>query len=394
MGSAPITAPDIAEARRKVVETDFFALCHLMLCQLSYSGEDNIKDARARITTRLPNLPTPPDAVDGKWKLAWGPEITDDNSNLMFAAEFVTKAGERPVYSTIVIRGTDVESSPAGILKQIFEDFHASEQTAFPENNTLGAKISAGTDGGLQGLLKMQDGGRNITQYANDFAGANPDAPIVVTGHSLGGCQSTVMAMHLSLNVKPAPPAPPPPIVPVTFAAPSAGNQAFANLYEQKFPASRRWFNNIDLVPMAFAQLQQMEQLWEQCGRPMPGLFQKIIQFYREEVLGIQGIDYVQPATHPKQLDGECQPPNAPLLIGTEINDVNAFILNAFGAVAQKFASVPFLHPRTPDLVNWFKELLFQHLIYTGYWDAVHDYSQEVGKFGWPFPLKPIGQGI
>src|SRR5947209_6083519 len=229
-GTVPALSPiTIDKARLQVMTSDFFALCYLMLCQLAYTDENNGDTARAQIKKLLPDMPVPQNTVPGKWRLGWGPEVTQDNSNLMYAAEFVT-TDDKPVFSAIVIRGTDTQAKPSGIIVQLIEDIAASTMVTFPEGNTTGAKIALGSKLGFDILNGFKDSGKSVTQYAIEFARNNPGAPIVVTGHSLGGCQTTVMAMHLS-SVVPGTSK----IVPNTFAAPTAGNQAFIDLYQHAF---------------------------------------------------------------------------------------------------------------------------------------------------------------
>jgi triacylglycerol lipase len=372
MSSAPAPAQDINNARHQAMTSDFFALCYLMLCQLGYADENSGDKAVTQIKTLLPTMPVPSGTVAGKWQLGWGPRVPQDNSNsnLMYAAEFVTTAGQ-PVFSVIVIRGTDTQAKPSGIVVQLVEDIGASTQVPFPAGNTAGAKIAIGTKIGLDILNGFTDStGRTVKQYAADFANANPGAPIVVTGHSLGGCQATVMAMDLSATVASTK------IVPTTFAAPSAGNQAFIDLYQQKFPFCPRWFNTFDLVPNAFSTLDQIKQLWGQCHRPAPEALKLILDAF-EVLLAFLKISYAQqPLNSSRQLAGVCQPPSTSLISKVSPDQIAAEIKQSLRDIAPHLN----LHVSLPDflflgIIDWVKELLFQHLILTGYWNAVQSSS-------------------
>lgn len=391
MSSAPTpalapTPADIEKARQQVMTSDFFALCYLMLCQLAYTDENNGGKAVKQITTLLPTMPVPQGTVPGQWRLGWGPEVTHDNSNLMYAAEFVTTSGT-PVFSAIVIRGTDTQAKPSGIITQLIEDIGATTQVPFPEGNTTGAKISIGTKLGFDILDKFTDSGRTVQQYATAFANANPGAPIVVTGHSLGGCQTTVMAMHLS-SVVPVTSR----IVPNSFAAPSAGNQAFIDLYQKTFPFCPRWFNTFDLVPMAFAELGSIKQLWKQCHRPAPEGFKLVIDGF-EALLLLLHVGYAQqPSSSSRTLNGVCQPPSAPTAAKAAIDQVAVEIQQALRNVASRVhIHIPLPNFMFNGIIDWVKELLFQHLILTGYWDAVQN-SKDVAPIKNPFTQK-IGVG-
>ena len=359
---------DLNAARQRVLNTDFFALCYLMLANLAYADENNGQKAVAQITTLLPTMPVPQGTVQGKWQLGWGPQVTADNSNLMYAAEFVDVLSGSPVFSAVVIRGTDTQAKPSGIIKQLIEDIDAETQVSFPQGNTAGSKIAQGTSEGLNTLLSFTDSTkRTVTQYLQDFVAANPGAPVVVTGHSLGGCQTTVMAMSLSSSLPAGTK-----IVPNSFAAPTAGNQAFINLYQQTFPFCPRWFNNIDLVPMAFAGLDGIKQLWNQCNRPAPALVKVLIDGLKL-VLEFRRVSYAQQsALNNRMLSGTCQPPAAPTPTAVPVQQVAAEIQ---ALIQQKLSKIPgatlAAQFSLADLIDWVKELLFQHLVVTGYWDTV-----------------------
>ena len=411
--ASPATAPrpgTIDDAREKVRSSNFFALCYLMLCQLSYVGEDNGPKAVKQIKDDLPKMPVPQGTVQGQWRIGWGPVVSDNNSNLMYAAEFVDTQSGTPVFTAVVIRGTDLEAKPVGVLKQIVEDIDAADQVGLPfANNNPNAKIAEGTSIGFGTLNKFVDSGKTVEQYLTEFVRTNPAAPIVVTGHSLGGCQTTVMALNLALKFANTT------VVPNTFAAPTAGNSAFIELYEQRCKFSPRWFNTLDLVPRAFADLDGIKQLWNVCHRPAP-LLVKILVEGLKILLDAKGAKYAQESSsESRSLDGVCQPPGTdPVPAGVQ-NETTlaihqlirdhiaklqsdgrlpdavrnlegdlrnsrflgeiAHLLHADKLVAlaiQKLSLIESLSLR--DLDGWVKELLFQHFILTGYWSLVQHF--------------------
>lgn len=417
-------AADLATARKQVENSDFFALCYLMLCQLSYLGENNGPNAVKRITRDLPTMPVPKGTVQGAWRLGWGPAVSGDNSNLMYAAEFVDLDSKFPVFSAVVIRGTDLEAKPEGVLKQLIEDIEADKQVAFPAGNIVGAKIAEGTNIGFNALThppfldpKTQ---KPVEQYVGDFLGTNPDAPVVVTGHSLGGAQATVMALDLAFKFPKAS------IVPNTFAAPTAGNPAFIQLYEQKCRFCPRWFNTLDLVPMAYAGIGGIKQLWTACHRPAPLLIKIAVEGLK---LLLEAVDaeYAQESSgESRNLDGVCQPPGSDAIPAGIQNQTTLAIyelirdsvrnlqktgrltaavrnvetdlrssrflgeighllhLDKLVALAIKnLALIEKLSLR--DLGGWVEELLFQHFILTGYWNLVQNFP-DVAFISNPFP--------
>ena len=149
----PAVPGSVHAARQQVETTDFFALCYLMLCQLAYTDEGSGPGAVNQIRTLLSTMPVPSETVAGQWKLGWGPVVSPNNSNLMYAAEFLDSLDQAPVFSAIVIRGTDTQAKPSGVLKQLIEDLDAADQVPFPTNNQIGSKIAQGTRDGLKTLI-------------------------------------------------------------------------------------------------------------------------------------------------------------------------------------------------------------------------------------------------
>lgn len=388
MASTPATGlsvpANVDTARKQVFTSDFFALCYLMLCNLGYADENTGQKAVQQITNLLPTIPVPQGAVEGKWKLSWGPEVTGDNSNLMYGAEFLDSVSGLPVFSAVVIRGTDTAAKPSGILKQLIEDLDSTNQVIFPAGNSVGSKIAQGSQVGFNTLTHFADSSkRTIEQYLGGFVANNPGAPVVVTGHSLGGCLTTVMAVYLSIKLPAGTK-----IVPNSFAAPTAGNSAFIQLYESKFPFSPRWFNTLDLVPMAFAGLGGIKQLWNQCNRPAPEALKIIIDAFGL-LIGALHVSYSQQSlSNSRKLVGECQPAGAPAASAAALDqvvvEIRALLQDAVGKLHDEVRKLPLLGDlaaRLPvftitdgsfnNIDDWVKELLFQHLVLTGYWNAV-----------------------
>ena len=56
-------------------------------------------------------------------------------------------------------------------------------------------------------------------------------------------------------------------VTPYTFAAPSAGNQAFVDYYTKLFPNSYRGVNTLDLAPMAWTDLAGIQAMYSTPGQ-------------------------------------------------------------------------------------------------------------------------------
>jgi len=385
----PTPIPNNVIAAREQVETsDFFALCYLMLCQLAYTDETDGREAAQRIIELLPTLPVPQGQVTGQWSLAWGPAVSGNNSNLMYAAEFSDKVSGLPVFTAVAIRGTDTQAEPSGVIKQVIEDLDAEHQVVFPQNNTAGAKIANGTKIGLDTLTGFRDNsGKSVAEYLTAFQANNPEAPVVVTGHSLGGCQTTVVALDLASKLPVGAK-----IVPNSFAAPTAGNSAFIQLYEETFAYRPRWFNDIDLVPMAFAGLGGIKRLWNQCQTPAPGILRLLIDVF-EFLLAIHHTNYHQQSpVDSRVLAGGCQlgatSAISQNLLDKAVGDIQTLLQDALRKQEEEVRKVPLIgglvahglefainDDSFKNIDAWVKELLFQHLIPTGYWNAVKTFQ-------------------
>uniref|UniRef100_UPI0031D37EFB lipase family protein n=1 Tax=Inquilinus sp. TaxID=1932117 RepID=UPI0031D37EFB len=274
-----------------------FAISYLQLCQISYFSTDQIPEA-------VPGMPPPgenaPDSATGSWSVVWGPATDWDDSNLAYATAYTDAASNLPVLLVVCLRGTDVHvDDPWGILKQLFEDLRVPDQVALPWAPTSAARVAKGTLSALEVIQKLSSGGQTlsdfVTGYLNDSKNQQP--VLVVTGHSLGGALTTVVAPWLqSLGTITSP------IVPATFAAPTAGNADFAALYGTDFSYSLRYWNDYDIVPNAWWNLPGIATIYQPCNLTPPSYVTDGLTHFENE---LQGVSYAQPAAD-TQLFGSC----------------------------------------------------------------------------------------
>ena len=199
-------------------------------------------------------------AIATGWEVVWGPALGDGRANMMFVAANAA-AGQYAV----VIRGTDVRQ-----FMDLFEDLKTRKQVAYPYLS--GANIANGTNdalGVLQGMQGVTNGDfpSGPTSSLEDFLETLPStAAVFVTGHSLGGALSTVLAPWIASFFPPAN------VQVYTYAAPTAGDANFASAFNTMFDASAatprtyRFYNSIDVVPNAWATLPAIEALYPQPG--------------------------------------------------------------------------------------------------------------------------------
>ena len=114
------------------------------------------------------------------------------------------------------------------MLEQIWEDLDASDPQPMPWALNDPARVASGTLDGLAVMQGLTANGQTLGQFLTNFFSqpANANVAILVTGHSLGGCLATIVATWIRVllpNFRGA-------IQPITFAAPTAGNEEFATL--------------------------------------------------------------------------------------------------------------------------------------------------------------------
>jgi triacylglycerol lipase len=219
----------------------------IMLSTLAYVEENRVASQDEMISEINAGLEA---AGYPSWQVAWGPALNADRSNLIYAAH----DGETGRLA-VSIRGSDFSfwlnwiEDLAVLRLEPYDQFVPTAGKA--------AQVAVGTAIGLRQILGMQDG----TQSLEAFLTAAPEGtPILITGHSLGGCLASALAPCVanwlgspsSLSV-------------YTIAAPSPGNADFAVYYNTLFTASSghstafRFFNSLDVVPNAWASLTSVE---------------------------------------------------------------------------------------------------------------------------------------
>jgi hypothetical protein len=223
------------------------------------------------------HLADPSLATAGEWSIAWGPVET--LANLMYVAY----SARADTYA-VAIRGTVPTPGPAQLLN-IYQDLAVALAVPWMHPETPGAAIARGTSDAMKALLSRASGGERLDGFLERVAGAGR---IVVTGHSLGGCLASVLAMYLRHRLPDAR------VMPVTFAAPTAGNAEFAARFDALFPGAPRYFNRLDVVPMAWAGLDAFGSLFPAPGPRCPAAFRETVRLVAKW-LARAGVSYAHP---------------------------------------------------------------------------------------------------
>jgi len=225
------------------------------------------------------------------WQVVWGPGVSDDRGNMLYVA-----GDTNSKQLAVAIRGTDwsfwldwVQDLAVVLPLQPFTSILPST----PANNP---RIAAGTTVGLNQLLAAQGSTSAGTQVdvVTFLRQAGPDADIFITGHSLGGCLASVLAPSLAFQLGSASN-----LKVYTFAAPSAGDQNFAEYYNRLFmnqgtniSTAHRVYNSLDVVPNSWASLNVIETYYD----PSPRCTSELKAIV-DKAISLVGTQYVQVGT-------------------------------------------------------------------------------------------------
>jgi triacylglycerol lipase len=230
----------------------------MSLAAITYLSESDPSQQKSQISAALLALPA---AAGGPWTLEWGP--ANNAGNLVFVALNSSK----DVYA-VAVRGT-VEDDVTGFFTNILEDLDALSLVPwlYPQTVT-GAQIASGTNIALAQVIAMTDPVTDLglLDYLRSVISGS-DAQIIVTGHSLGGTLTSVVAPWIADQLPKAGNTGTVAVTPYTYAAPSAGNQAFVDYYTKLFPNSYRGVNTYDLAPMAWSELASIQAMYTSPGQ-------------------------------------------------------------------------------------------------------------------------------
>ncbi|NTY37520.1 lipase family protein [Burkholderia diffusa] len=186
----------------------------------------------------------------GIFKIVWGPAINVGESNNYAAnitAVFINTVTKNYI---LAFSGTN----PNTPISDIFEDFDVSNLVNFSnyvDYCPRDAKISKATDTAFKIVRDTKpSSGSSLLSF---LQGLPENSTLTVTGHSLGGVLASTFALYLSEWSGYRHDYPFKDVFCQSFAAPTAGNIAFAIFSDMKLTGKlQRFWHPYDVVPMAW----------------------------------------------------------------------------------------------------------------------------------------------
>lgn len=182
-------------------------------------------------------------------ELVWGPVLAVDDvgdkdyvaENLLYCLKHTLPNSTDVIYS-IGIAGTDAVST----FDWLSEDLAVQDSVSWGP----GGHISKAAYKGFQKLIGFQDNGVDLLTFLKNNIPSNQRMWVTVTGHSLGGALTQVLASHLEKELRAI--APGMGVDAYVFAGPTAGNQEFADSLVKQLYVYSAFNNTRDAVPHAW----------------------------------------------------------------------------------------------------------------------------------------------
>ncbi|MBD2252886.1 lipase family protein [Nostoc parmelioides] len=206
--------------------------------------------------------------VIGKWNRVWGPFVylaqppfNKYATNAIYVAQQCNKY-------VIGVAGTNPMSLQNWLIEDLYVAVLADWEEYTEDEPQFRPKISMGTKIGLDNLLRQHPGSSAtiIDFLTNLLKAADENIEILLTGASLGGALSPVLALALHEKKSIWDPNNRARLKVVTFAGPTPGNYYFAERYRLKLGnTTTRIWNSLDIVPHAWKPelLSKIPSLYE-----------------------------------------------------------------------------------------------------------------------------------
>jgi hypothetical protein len=225
------------------------------LALLAYADEVDPAKRSADIKAGLANISA---AASGPWTLVWGPGEVEG------ILAYVALASDKKTYG-LAFRGTLGEIAAHYFVYNWLLDIKTFRQVpwTFPQGGAV--QVSAGMTQALAYVTMLTDPATHVhlLDFLRGVIAANDNSlTMLVTGHSLGGALTQLASQWLYHQLVEVDKNEEIYITPLTFAAPTTGNQQFATLFETTFPTNYALVNTLDIVPMAWWNLDEIQHMY------------------------------------------------------------------------------------------------------------------------------------
>lgn len=267
-----------------IIDASNYPLTMITLCVISYDAPSVIPQKVTQVT-------------GGEWECVWGPVALYSDVDVIYSLMYVARQVDTNELA-FVIRGTTADSLTSW-LHEDFAIYNLVPWSNFYWKAPPDAAISQGSANGFKDLLYMEDPDRGFQNWMY-ILGDNPGANIYVTGHSLGGTLTPVLAAYIqamsdtyqfNLNVQP-----------YSFAGLTSGNPAFASYIDTLFPPSVMWryHNSLDIAPFLWNDIQGVDGIYDAENVDIPSWVKDILN---DMTAGIPA--YAQPNQNGYALTGQ-----------------------------------------------------------------------------------------
>ncbi|MBO3458006.1 lipase family protein [Aetokthonos hydrillicola Thurmond2011] len=204
----------------------------------------------------------------GNWTRVWGPFVYLAQPPFNKYATNVIYVAQKDNNYVVGVAGTNPNSFQNWLIEDLYVGSLANWADYAENDPLLHPKISMGTKIGLDNLLRPHPGsGQTIIDFFTDLLKqAKQNIEILLTGTSLGGALSPVLALALHETKSTWDPNNRATLKVVTFASPTPGNFDFAERYRLRLGNNTiRIWNSLDIVPHAWngKLLDQIPSLYE-----------------------------------------------------------------------------------------------------------------------------------
>ncbi len=199
---------------------------------------------------KIPGYLTDDPLTNGDWSITWIAEDVPDPVNFLYIAQSKSTGAY-----AVAIRGTYPNPFSPAYWEGANQDNPIGPMQPWP--GAPGANVSGGTWAGFQNLLTLSNG---TTSFAQAVAALPDGAKLYVTGHSLGGTLTPVIALWLAemgrgFDITACP-----------FAGMTPGNAAFAALFGPGTALAgrvTRYNNTLDTVPYGWDRVLETKSFYQ-----------------------------------------------------------------------------------------------------------------------------------